>query len=188
VAGVFAAVFGFLVLAGILSAVALLLTRRHSPQWVYMAVFVPAMAFGVASLMALTFFAIPSARAANEPPFQANIPTPAPGTTPTPGTTPSGGAVASKVSGQPAAQTVNETDSFKFVPASIRVKAGDVVEWVDSGTSIHNVTFANSAVPTSATMNSGDKYEIKFQKAGTYSYECTFHVALGMTGKVVVGP
>jgi plastocyanin len=33
-------------------------------------------------------------------------------------------------------------------------------------------------------MNSGDKYQVKFTKAGTYQFHCTFHP--GMEGTVTV--
>lgn len=93
-----------------------------------------------------------------------------------------GASFAETVSGQPAVQTVKETDSLKFDPSSISVKVGDVVEWVNSSSVPHNVTFDNG--PASPTMNSGDKFELKFVKAGSYHYVCTFHP--GMEGTVTV--
>ena len=97
-----------------------------------------------------------------------------------------GPALADKVSGQPATSSVSETDSLKFQPADLSVKVGDVVQWSNDGTSVHNVTFDNKGVPTSDTMNGGDKFELKFTKPGTYSYVCTFHVAAGMKGTITV--
>lgn len=95
-----------------------------------------------------------------------------------------GGDVGSKVSGQSAAATVNETDQLKFNPSSSSIKAGDVVEW-DNGSSVpHNVTFDDYSAITSDTMSSGDKYQVKFTKAGTYPYHCTFHP--GMDGTITV--
>jgi cytochrome c oxidase subunit II len=99
---------------------------------------------------------------------------------------PGGQAVAEKVSGQPAATTVGETDGLKFEPASLTVKVGDVIEWKNEGTALHNVVFGNQSVPSSDTMNQGDTYEIKFTKPGTYSYVCKFHEANNMRGTVTV--
>jgi cytochrome c oxidase subunit II len=97
-----------------------------------------------------------------------------------------GPALGEKVSGATAASNVSENDALKFQPGNATVKVGDVVQWTNDGTAAHNVTFDNKAVPSSETQNGGDKYEVKFLKAGTYSYVCTFHVAAGMKGTITV--
>jgi plastocyanin len=61
---------------------------------------------------------------------------------------------------------------------------GQVVEWDNSGSVAHNVTFDEAPTLTSDTMSSGDKHQVKFTKAGTYSYHCTFHP--GMEGQITV--
>jgi plastocyanin len=100
------------------------------------------------------------------------------------GTGGGGGDVGSKVTGQTAATSVKENDTLKFAPASVTVKSGDVVEWDNSGSVAHNVTFDQFQSITSDVMNAGDKYEVKFTKGGTYQYHCTFHP--GMDGTVTV--
>ncbi|HEX9095015.1 MAG TPA: cytochrome c oxidase subunit II [Candidatus Dormibacteraeota bacterium] len=95
-------------------------------------------------------------------------------------------AAAEKVSGQPAIVNVNEIDALKFEPSSATAKVGDVVEWINAGSAIHNVTFDSQQVPSSDTQNSGDKFELKFSKPGTYHYVCTFHAAAGMQGTITV--
>jgi plastocyanin len=95
-----------------------------------------------------------------------------------------GGDVGSKATGATAATTLKETDELKFQPASASVKTGDVVEWDNTGSVAHNVTFDQFASISSDTMNSGDKYQVKFTKAGTYQFHCTFHP--GMDGTVTV--
>jgi cytochrome c oxidase subunit II len=102
------------------------------------------------------------------------------------GAAPPGGAVAAKVSGVPAAINVGETDALKFVPATITAKVGDVVEWKNGGTAVHNVVFDNQAVPSSDPMIQGDVFEVKFSKAGTYSYVCKFHETQNMRGTITV--
>ncbi len=93
---------------------------------------------------------------------------------------------AEKVNGVPAAATVAETDDLKFQPSSATVKVGDIVQWTNTGNSIHSVTFDNQQVPSLDTQNGGEAYEVKFLKPGTYHYICTYHVTSGMTGTLTV--
>jgi cytochrome c oxidase subunit II len=104
------------------------------------------------------------------------------------GTAPSGGAVAQKVSGVPANVNVGETEALKFVPASATAKVGDVIEWKNEGTSLHNVVFDNQQVPSSDPMNLGDTFAVKFTQAGTYTYVCKFHEIQNMRGTITVSP
>ncbi len=101
---------------------------------------------------------------------------------------PTGGGpvLAEKVSGQSPSSSVAENDQLKFAPENLSVKVGDVVQWSNDGSSVHNVTFDNKNVPSSDTMNGGDKFELKFSKPGTYHYVCTFHVSVGMQGTITV--
>lgn len=89
-----------------------------------------------------------------------------------------------KVSGQSAAQRVEETDLLQFQPGSARVKPGEVVEWDNTGSVAHNVTFDQYPSITSGTLNGGDTYEVRFTASGTYRYHCTFHP--GMDGSVTI--
>jgi plastocyanin len=93
--------------------------------------------------------------------------------------------VGSKVTGQAGAVTVDMTDSLKFQPTSSSVKVGDVVEWDNASSVVHNVTFDQYSAITSDSIQSGDKYGVKFTKAGTYQYHCTIHP--GMDGTLTVG-
>src|SRR6202011_1957699 len=98
----------------------------------------------------------------------------------------SGPPPAEKASGVPAAANVAETDDLKFQPSSTTVKVGDVIQWTNTGNSVHSVTFDNQQVPSLDTQNGGEKFEVKFLKAGTYHYICTYHVTSGMTGTITV--
>jgi len=93
---------------------------------------------------------------------------------------------AQKANGVTAAANVAETDELKFQPSSATVKVGDVVQWTNTGNSVHSVTFDNQQVPSLDTQNGGEKYEVKFLKPGTYHYICTYHVTSGMTGTITV--
>ena len=83
-----------------------------------------------------------------------------------------------------AATGVSETDSLKFVPASVNVKVGDIVVFTNGGTVPHNVTFPYAGLG-SPTMKGGNSFLVKFTSPGTYSYVCTLHYA-GMLGTVTV--
>jgi cytochrome c oxidase subunit II len=97
-----------------------------------------------------------------------------------------GPALAEKVSGQPAAANVSETDALTFSPLGASVKVGEVVQWTNTGTQIHDITFDNGAVPASDNQSAGAKYELKFLKAGSYHYICTIHKAANMQGTITV--
>lgn len=101
---------------------------------------------------------------------------------PPPGTS----TLAQTVTGQTANSNVSETDALKFQPENVTVAVGQVVQWTNTGSSVHNVTFDNKGVPASSTMSGGDKFALKFSKAGTYHYVCTFHVSVGMQGTITV--
>ena len=88
------------------------------------------------------------------------------------------------VQGQTAAQKVKETDQLQFSPTAVTIKAGQVLEWDNSGQVAHNVTFDEDSSISSDTMNGGDTYQVKFTQAGTYKFHCTFHP--GMEGQVTV--
>jgi plastocyanin len=59
-----------------------------------------------------------------------------------------------------------------------------VVEWKNTDTVAHNVTFSDDPNVSIGNMNPGDSWEVKFTTAGAYNYQCTFHA--GMTGTVTV--
>jgi plastocyanin len=121
--------------------------------------------------------------------LSAPVPTVAPGPSAVASATSSASATAAaapgtKVTGQTAAQTVKETDQLQFNPTSARLKSGSVIEWMNSGSIAHNVTFDDYPGISSGTMQGGDVFEVRFTQAGTYDYHCTFHP--GMNGSLTV--
>jgi plastocyanin len=48
------------------------------------------------------------------------------------------------------------------------------------------VTFASAAIANSSTQSSGSYATAMPTAAGTYTYECTIHASIGMTGSVLV--
>jgi plastocyanin len=83
------------------------------------------------------------------------------------------------------AKAVSATADLKFDPTSITVKTGDVIQWTDTGSVPHNVTFDSYPDLTSQNMAQGDTWQVKITVAGTYPYHCTIHP--GMDGQITVG-
>jgi plastocyanin len=95
---------------------------------------------------------------------------------------PSGG---SKAPAGKADVTVDMKD-IKFMPATVNVKKGGTVQWVNKDSVPHNVTKDDGpgADFASDTVNPGGKYSQKFDTAGTVAYVCTIHP--NQTGSVTV--
>ena len=77
--------------------------------------------------------------------------------------------------------------SFKFEPKVLTIAPGTTVEWVNEG-GRHSVEADNGSFKSDA-LKQGDKFEHKFDKAGTFAYHCEFHGEKGgkdMAGTIVV--
>jgi plastocyanin len=70
-----------------------------------------------------------------------------------------------------------------FVPASLTVKAGDKVTFVNDDDDAHTAT-ADDAAWDSEGLNQGQKWTHAFMKAGKIAYHCTVHPM--MHGTIVV--
>ena len=70
-----------------------------------------------------------------------------------------------------------------FVPASLTVKAGDKVTFVNDDDDAHTAT-ADDAAWDSEGLNQGQKWTHAFMKAGKVAYHCTVHPM--MHGTIVV--
>jgi len=92
-----------------------------------------------------------------------------------------------KVSGLGSATTkVAATDQLAFSPSSQTAKVGQVVEWNNTGTVPHTITFdaSNAQCLNDQLINPGSTWEVKFTQPGTYTYKCTIHP--GMNGTLTV--
>ena len=106
---------------------------------------------------------------------------------------------ASSGEGAPAA-VVHMTSQNKFVPASVTIKAGQSVQWVNDDSATHTVTTYPSQVaneddvqtPSGAkpfnsnSVGKGKSFEQRFEVPGTYQYACAPHEGNKMVGKVIV--
>ncbi|MDQ6944061.1 MAG: cupredoxin domain-containing protein [Candidatus Eremiobacteraeota bacterium] len=67
-----------------------------------------------------------------------------------------------------------------FVPASLTVKAGDKVTFVNDDDDAHTAT-ADDAAWDSEGLNQGQKWTHVFTKAGKVAYHCTVHPMMHAT-------
>lgn len=102
---------------------------------------------------------------------------------------------------------LGDASGYRFDPVTLTIKVGDAVRWTVVSGPPHNVTFWADSIPTGASsqlqtdmpqtmspltgplLNAANQtYTISFVKvpAGTYSYYCTPHLALGMRGKLII--
>jgi len=84
-----------------------------------------------------------------------------------------------------AAAAPNEVmiENFSFAPATITVKAGTKVTWINHDDVPHTVD-ENDKRFRSGTMDTDDQYSYTFTSPGTFNYFCALHPK--MTGQVIV--
>jgi len=93
---------------------------------------------------------------------------------------------------QGTAPTVDATETgggsnFVFQPADITIQTGQAVTFKNTGQVPHTAT-ADDGSFDKTPLNPGDSFTTKpFTQPGTFTYKCSFHASLGMTGKIIVG-
>lgn len=80
------------------------------------------------------------------------------------------------------ANTVN-IQNMAFNPATLNVKVGTTVKWVNMDSTTHQVV-SNTGVFNSGVLKNGQSYTYTFNKTGTYPYYCSIHPS--MKGTIVV--
>jgi plastocyanin len=73
--------------------------------------------------------------------------------------------------------------NFAFEPATLTVKVGEKVTWVNRDDEPHTATATDKRF-ASKTLENGDRFSTEFTAAGTYKYYCALHPK--MTGQVIV--
>jgi len=74
---------------------------------------------------------------------------------------------------------------FAYLPATITIKAGDTVRWVNrEKRQFHNVWFLGKGEPEPEYLFPDERYEMVFPEKGTFHYRCGPHEE--MKGTVVV--
>jgi len=93
------------------------------------------------------------------------------------------GEVAQTAAAEAAPQVI--IDNYAFSPASLTVKVGTTVTWINQDDDAHTIDSTQGRFK-SGTMNKGGRFEFRFTEAGEYPFFCRFHPK--MTGKVIVQP
>jgi plastocyanin len=88
--------------------------------------------------------------------------------------------------GNTGGNNVAEVDMLNnaYNPASITIAKGTTVTWINKDATVHTVT--SGSLFDSGDITQGKSFSHTFNSAGTYSYYCTYHRSMGMTGRVVV--
>ena len=73
--------------------------------------------------------------------------------------------------------------NFAFNPATLTVKAGTKVTWINQDSTTHQVV-SDTGVFNSGDLSSGQSFSFTFDKAGNYPYHCAVHPS--MAGTIVV--
>ena len=106
--------------------------------------------------------------------------------------------------GTPPAASVTMSE-YRFSPETVRVAVGNAVGWNNNGTTSHTSTSDTTGIWNSNAINPpgpppqtcpyppcngtpGGSFQYTFTTAGTYTYHCAFHDALGMKAVVIVTP
>src|SRR5690349_8208450 len=78
---------------------------------------------------------------------------------------------------------------ISFTPATINANVNDTVSW-SWGNGMHTTTSVSipaGAAPWNSPLDSTHRrFRVRLRVAGTYTYQCNFHAAQGMTGTIVV--
>jgi len=126
---------------------------------------------------------------------------------------PDAGTAAAPATGTGTVHTVNmvgDAQGYRFEPATLTIKPGDTVKWVMVSGGPHNVAFdpANPAVAAAKAQlvaampnqagelsspmftQPNEEYSVVFANvpAGTYEYNCTPHLAMGMKATLTIQP
>jgi plastocyanin len=104
---------------------------------------------------------------------------------------------------------VGDAKGYRFEPASITARVGDVVRFVNVSGGPHNVAFWADRIPAGAEarlqknmgqtigplsgamiIEPNEVYTVSLAglRAGTYNYYCVPHQAMNMTGRIKVRP
>ena len=73
---------------------------------------------------------------------------------------------------------------LKYNPATLSIKPGETVMWVNKDDNDHTVTSDDGKTLKSDNLGSGDTYKYTFDKSGKFKYHCKYHPR--MKGTVIV--
>ena len=82
-------------------------------------------------------------------------------------------------------------EGWEFSPATLTVKAGDMVTWVNDDDTAHNIAFEIEfdGAPTRekpVKVRTTEGYSLVFNNTGTFHYVCKIHERVDMKGTIIV--
>jgi plastocyanin len=94
----------------------------------------------------------------------------------------------------PAAQTPAGTHpskivrmrSLAFAPATVHVRVGQTIEWLNQDSVVHNVTSKDGLTIQSGNFGPGRRFEFTPKQPGSITYYCTIHPTTMQATVVVV--
>ena len=134
--------------------------RRTRPLWGYLS---------LALLVALLLAACGGGGTTTaSTPTATSQPTPTPTTAPSPTPSPTLTVVKVKI--------VEQNERYSFQPATLSIKMGTQVEWLNTSDAPHTVT-SDAAGDFNSTSNitQNQTFKFTFTKAGTFPYHCNIH-------------
>ena len=84
---------------------------------------------------------------------------------------------------QPSPTVVVHMKNFTFVPATVHVKPGDAVEWINDDTDAHSVD-SSQRLFASGGLDTHETWTHVFKSSGSFAYFCDLHPY--MKGTVIV--
>ena len=78
---------------------------------------------------------------------------------------------------------ISATGQLTFDPVMQTAHVGDIIEWTNTGSVEHTITFDTEPSLSDPSLQPGATWEVKFTTAGTYHYHCSIHS--GMVGTIV---
>ena len=86
----------------------------------------------------------------------------------------------------PSGGTTITIKNFAFDPATLTVKTGTTITWVNNDSPTHTVASDTGSLVSfsSDPLATGSSYSFTFTQPGTYTYHCSIHPS--MTGTIIV--
>ena len=77
--------------------------------------------------------------------------------------------------------------SLSFAPATVHVRVGQTIEWINQDNVVHNVTSNDGTTIQSGNFGPGHRFEFTPKQPGSITYYCTIHPTT-MQATIVVLP
>jgi len=68
--------------------------------------------------------------------------------------------------------------NFAFNPPSVTAKVGETIAWSNGDDAPHTVTFDDTSIAGSGSLNNGATFQFTATKAGSFPYHCKIHQSM----------